>query len=231
MGLAAAAAFAQGAGEKPMLPGDVDFRRTPDVEARFRYFPNEARQNQVEGRGTVVCRVQDDGRLRECAVKAESPEGQGFGEATRRLVEAEIQIGKKARDGSPTAGRLFQVTRLFALRSRRDTAQAMPLDPGKLGEDGLRRRWLRAPDPAHLSACFRRAIPDSEDAKVKLRCLSSTDDRLTDCIVVENTKAPDTRYEAAAICAMETARFRVEDRDGKSVGGHGIVVPLSYVKP
>lgn len=231
IGLTAVVAFAQPADEKPLLPGDVEFRRTPDIEARFRYFPNEARQRQIEGRGTVVCRIQDDGKLRDCAVKAESPEGMGFGEATRRLVEAEIQLGKKARDGSPTAGRAFQVTRLFALRSRRDTAQMMPLDPGKVGEDGLRRRWLRPPDAGQVTACFRRAIPDSEDAKVRLRCLSSKDDRLTDCKAVENSRAPDARYEAAAICALESARFRVEDKDGKPVSGERIVVPLSYTKP
>ncbi len=230
-GLAGAGAFAQAIDEKPLLPGEVEFRRAPDIEARFRYFPNEARQNQIEGRGTVVCRVQDNGLLRDCAVKAESPEGQGFGEATRRLVEAEIQLGKKARDGSPTAGRLFQVTRLFALRSRRDTAQVMPLDPGKVGEDGLRRRWLRLPDPGQVAGCFRRAVPNLEDAKVRLRCLSSTDDRLTDCTVVENSRAPDTRYEAAAVCAIQSARFRVEDKDGKPVAGEGIVVPLGYSKP
>ena len=52
-GLAGAGAFAQAIDEKPLLPGEVEFRRAPDIEARFRYFPNEARQNQIEGRGTV----------------------------------------------------------------------------------------------------------------------------------------------------------------------------------
>ena len=231
VGLSAVAALAQDAPQKPLLPGDVELRRAPDIEARFRYFPDAARQQQIEGRGTVVCRIQDDGKLRDCVVKAEAPEGLGFGEATKRLVEAEIQLGKKARDGSATAGREFQVTRLFALRNPRGTAQTAPLDPGRVGEDGLRRRWIRPPDGSQLYGCFRRAIPSSEDARIKLQCLSSVDDRLTDCKAVENSKAPDARYEAAAICAIGSARFRVEDKDGKPVAGAEITVPLSYRKP
>ena len=231
LSLGAASAFAEGAEVDPLLPGDVEFRRVPNLEARFLYFPQEARQKQIEGRGTVLCRVQDDGRLRDCTVKAESPEGLGFGMATKRLVEAEIQLTKKARDGQPTAGRLFQVTRLFALRSRREGAQVMPLDPGVVGEDGLRRRWVKAPDMDQVYGCFRRTIPKSEDATVKLRCSSSTDDRLKDCKAVENSRAPDARYETAAICALDSARFRVEDKDGKPVAGQEITVPLSYKKP
>ncbi|MEW5684379.1 MAG: hypothetical protein AB1942_05640 [Pseudomonadota bacterium] len=230
-GMVGMAALAQDGGPKPLLPGDVELRRAPDIEARFRYFPDAARQQQIEGRGTVVCRVQDDGKLRDCTVKAEAPEGHGFGEATKRLVEAEIQLGRKARDGSPTAGREFQVTRLFALRNPRETAQTAPLDPGRVGEDGLRRRWIRPPDSSQLYGCFRRAIPSSEDARIKLQCVSTADDRLADCKAVENSKAPDARYEAAAVCALGSARYRVEDKDGKPVTGAEITVPLSYRKP
>ena len=217
---------AQSSDEAPLLPGQVKFLKLPGADARFEYFPAEARKNRIEGRGTVVCRIAEGGRLEGCQVKAEDPPGQGFGEATARLVQGEIRLDKTAIDGKPTAGRSFQVTRIFALRGGAGTKDAQPLDPGKVGQDGLRRRWIQAPDPRVTERCFR-GFSKAEDVQLTLSCKSTVDDRFSECRVTKNSRAPDVRYEQAGICAIESGRFRVEDAQGKPVSGVEISVPFS----
>lgn len=153
----AAGAAAQSESEGPLMPADVKFKRMPNFGATAFYFPSNARMKRIEGRATVICRVQPDGGLGDCAVTAEAPDGEGFGEATRRLAGEEIVIEKKARDGSPTAGRLFQFTRIFALPGAAGTKQTMPLDLGEVGEDGLRRRWIQS-----RNACVRSVLSQGD---------------------------------------------------------------------
>ena len=231
LAVTAVAVFARADPEPPpLLPGDVTFLLVPNAEARFLYFPGEARQKRVEGRATVVCRVQADGRLADCRSKAEEPANYGFGEATVRLAQAEIRLGRKDRHGAETEGRLFQFSRIYALRGSAATKQVMPLDHGVAGEDGLRRRWIRAPDAAATTKCFGRAVGTAEDVELTLACKTSENDRLANCRVIKNTRAPDVRYEAAGICAIDTARFRAEDSAGKPVMGVEISVPLGFRK-
>lgn len=52
-----------------------------DIE---RFFPDTAARQQVSGKGTALCTVGVDGKLSDCQVASESPEGFGFGEATVR---------------------------------------------------------------------------------------------------------------------------------------------------
>lgn len=71
------------AAEQPVVP---DSRLTEPVPW-LRYFPAEARRAQVEGRVQVDCTVADGGRLRDCTVVSETPEGYGFGENTIKALE------------------------------------------------------------------------------------------------------------------------------------------------
>jgi hypothetical protein len=231
---AAVAVMASGAApaqEAPLTPGEVEFRRMPNPDSRFRLFPNQARQQQIEGRATVVCRVQAAGGLEACTTKAESPEGLGFGEATERLATEEIKLGRKARDGSATEGRLFQFSRIWALRERRDTARVQPIDTGNVDADGLRRRWIKLPDAASTASCFRRKAPSVKAVQLRLQCRSALDDRVRDCKVAQDGGAPGPGVEEAGICAVNTARFRVEDATGKPVAGAEIRIPLNFRKP
>ncbi len=62
----------------------------------------------LAGRAIVRCRVQPDGKLRDCAIINEDPAGWGFGKGALATTR-ELRLARKTLDGSPTAGRLVDV--------------------------------------------------------------------------------------------------------------------------
>ena len=67
----------------------------------------------------AVCRVRPTGRLGDCRIMEERPAGAGLGAWTLALF-AHADVGTVAKDGSPTAGRLFA----FRSEVRADAAPA-----------------------------------------------------------------------------------------------------------
>ena len=51
-----------------------------------REYPGLAKQWHDNGRAVVECTAQDDGSLAACTIVSETPEGEGFGDATLRLT-------------------------------------------------------------------------------------------------------------------------------------------------
>ena len=74
----------------------------PDARDFSRYYPERAQEREVEGRATIECIVNADGRL-SCTVTSEDPPGYGFGEATIR-VSRHFRIAPATRDGAATSG-------------------------------------------------------------------------------------------------------------------------------
>ena len=108
----ALAAASPSPGEQPPLGGnDVTFRV---VSGDNRFYPETAQRREIEGAATAVCVIGADGRLSDCQVLSEAPEGYNFGGATLKLMAA-LKIASKAKDGSPTAGRRFRFDMKFKL--------------------------------------------------------------------------------------------------------------------
>src|SRR5690606_19870328 len=78
------------------------WREQPNASDFSRYYPERAQEREVEGRATIECIVNADGRL-NCTVTAEDPPGYGFGEATLR-VSRHFRIAPATRDGAATSG-------------------------------------------------------------------------------------------------------------------------------
>lgn len=79
----------------------------------------------VDGRAEVSCTVQANGRLRDCRVLSETPEGQGFGEEALRAAE-QAQLTPATRRRTRQGEQVnFPVT--FRLASDEDAA----VDQGK----------------------------------------------------------------------------------------------------
>ena len=56
-----------------------------------------------------MCRVKPMGRLTDCAITTERPSGYGLGAWLVQLL-SHASVGPTAKDGSPTAGRMFAFT-------------------------------------------------------------------------------------------------------------------------
>jgi hypothetical protein len=68
------------------------------------------------------------------------------------------------------------------------------------------------------------------EAVVTLRCVTAPHDEIKDCAVVSNTRAPDTRYERAALCATKYFHIRAGPADAPVIGVP-VTVPTSFITP
>ena len=78
------------------------------------YYPKGAQAREVEGHTISICVVTPVGKLADCRVTVDEPAGYRFGEAALKTARF-IKIAKTARDGSPTAGRRFELRMDFRL--------------------------------------------------------------------------------------------------------------------
>lgn len=65
-----------------------DWRSRPSGADLARWYPPEAARNGVTGHAVIECRVAVSGRVEDCIVLSESPEGMGFGAATIGISSA-----------------------------------------------------------------------------------------------------------------------------------------------
>jgi protein TonB len=86
----------------PSVITNPQWLERPDGNDFARYYPERARDRDVEGSATIECIVGADGRL-SCTVTSEDPPGFGFGEATLRVAR-HFRIAPATRDGVATAG-------------------------------------------------------------------------------------------------------------------------------
>jgi protein TonB len=78
-----------------------------------RYYPRRAIDRNQEGRVTLDCIVDVDGRL-NCTVTSEEPDGWGFGDAAMR-ISRQFQMRPMLQNGQPTAGGRYRLVLPFVL--------------------------------------------------------------------------------------------------------------------
>lgn len=106
VGLAlASAGVVWAANARPPEPAmtQPDWKIRPTGADLARAYPAEAARTGQEGMAAIACRVSVEGRLENCAVKREAPEGMGFGRAALNL-SADFRFAPAMRDGQPVAG-------------------------------------------------------------------------------------------------------------------------------
>ena len=101
-----------------------------------------------------------------------------------------------------------------------------PWGPGPVGPDGYRKDWVLKPNAMDIEYCVRKFVQRPEPAYLILSCRSAPGDHLSDCKVIENSRAPDDRYEKAALCAAKVFRIRVTDASGAAVSGVEVKAPF-----
>ena len=75
--------------ERPAVMGRYKpyWTETPDSDDMSSFYPAHAQRHDINGRVTLRCQVGPDGRLNACQVRAEAPQGEGFGAAALSLAE------------------------------------------------------------------------------------------------------------------------------------------------
>jgi hypothetical protein len=99
-----------------------DWAIMPSPAQLVGYFPASALRNGVSGTATVECTVGVKGDLLGCWVDTENPGDMDFGVAALELSTL-VQMMPAARDGSPTAGRSYDLQAVFAIDPSTHVAQ------------------------------------------------------------------------------------------------------------
>jgi TonB family protein len=95
-----------------------DWVQKPTGDDVERFYPAKAKAEYVSGRATIICDVTAEGRLIDCEVVRESPQGYGFGEAAVSLG-AIFRMSPKLIDGQPVDGGVVTVPIIFEAASER----------------------------------------------------------------------------------------------------------------
>ena len=91
-------------GEPPDISNPIWLSRPTSPE---RFYPRAAFMRGVEGRVTLACFVELDGRL-SCTIEEEAPAGQGFGEAALAIARAHV-MQPALLNGAPVRARYRMV--------------------------------------------------------------------------------------------------------------------------
>jgi TonB family protein len=141
--LAAAARAADARG--PGVIAQPDWLLQPTGEDVARNYPDLARRIGASGRAAIVCRVDGQGALTDCAVAEEAPKDIGFGAMALRLARS-YRMRPMSRDGAPVAGGTVRLPMAFTLEQRLGE-----------GDGGVN---PRAPDPVAASMDLGRRLAD-----------------------------------------------------------------------
>jgi hypothetical protein len=201
------------------MPGNIPRRSLPEppqpttppiADVNTRYYPEEARAANIDGRVLVACVMRSDRRL-ECAAEGESPSGRGFAQkAVSLLTEATDRQAL-------TPGQAFRVPVDFALHDQTATAQqryvplraneAIRIDYGRLYPE--------------------RAIERRTNGRVILGCVIQPD-RHVRC-TVRSEAPPGAGFGASALrlAARMEAPEAVIGQPGVAVGDE-LIVPVAF---
>ncbi|MFL5296280.1 MAG: TonB family protein [Phenylobacterium sp.] len=100
-----------------------NWSRRPGAEDLAKVYPAEAQKGRVEGDVVLHCHVAATGKLTDCGVLRETPEGAGFGAAALKLADL-FEAREQVPEGGPKRGEDIRLPIRFRLASPHAAAGA-----------------------------------------------------------------------------------------------------------
>lgn len=217
------------------------WRTSPSINDMTRAFPEAARDAGTGGRVMLDCSIAADGRMTECRVARESPEGQGFGEAALGLAPM-FQLSPYNRDSSRFAGRRARVPlvwlagdcpALFPDQQETDAPpETLPVQSWSMSAPVIERpSWVRRPSGADIGRFYPdRAARLEMEGKTVMVCEVTVHGTLTGCRI--DSETPEGEDFGAA--SLKLARlFKMRPMTGRceSVAGAKVRIPVTWSPP
>jgi TonB family protein len=200
----------------------------PSNEIMARYWPDRDLRAGISGTGRIHCRVTLKGRLTDCAVLEETPEGQDFGPAARLVAMREYRMTPQLYDGQPSDDGEADLTVEFAARPAARSAGAAAADPSLI----KRPDWAREPDGDDYGRIYPdRAISHGVTlANTVMDCQVRADGRLDPC-TIKSEAPPGYGFGAAALRIAVYFKMKPTDRDGAPTAGRHVLIPVHFQGP
>lgn len=112
----------------PLKLVSPNWLQRPTAEQFGLYYPIEAARQYVAGKAVVRCTVQPDGKLSDCSLDREDPEGFGFGRAALDLTIF-FAADRVDAEGKPTSGFTAQVPVRFLMPGNFEATPKRIRDP------------------------------------------------------------------------------------------------------
>ena len=215
---AAATAFA---GVETVVPTPSSWLQQPTTAELAAAYPEMAAQSRAVGSGSIYCRVNEAGSMRDCQVQSDRPHGKGFGEAA-------LSVARDFRMAPPSLGRgdkAFVVIPVHFDRHVRAERDRMAAVGPMIASPG----WSRAPSFADVAAAYP-ARARGVDGSTTLLCRFGTSGSLSRCEVMRESPAGLGFGEAARSLA---AKFTVSVDPSWSMAGtrFQVVIPIRMPSP
>lgn len=208
-----------------LAPGDSnpDWLTKPSAGQLMGVFPVAARDRPpANARATIVCKVNEEGFLRDCKVDHQTPENMGFGAAALALSPL-FRLKPKIRGGKPVE---TEVTIPVAWAG----FENMPMPSGPVKSLVLDPPWTSTPSTAQVRAAWPADAKGAVTGQVALRCNLNKTGGLTFCSVL--SEIPTGKgFGKAARSLSPNFRVAFAPDQVKTLSSYTVDVPFRFRDP
>jgi TonB family protein len=200
----------------PHVVVNPDWEQKPTGANMSQVWPIEALKQRIPGgRAVIKCSVGADGRLTDCAVQEEQPQGAGFGQAALKL-SSEFRMKPKTIDGQPVAGAEVTIPINFQIATGADSGQTYTAPD-----------WLQKPSLAQMYFVWpRSAAAKGSAGRGVLKCVVNKQGLAQACEVISESPA-GKGFGEAALKLTPTFLFKPAMLNGEPVDAE-IAIPITF---